>query len=153
MARANDWVAFKFGLVRGYRSALNDIYVVGIYDKDTFSGTDKLSMAVQPVLLKMIESMSTGTILFEGDRLFNQSLFDAHPVEIHVLTADPGVIDRNHHNRGDNQSEQFISNKRTKISNIITRNICTIHTHETPEDTERIADLIFNRATLTKADT
>ena len=47
---------FKYGLVRGM--ANDKLNIVGIYDKSLFSGTDKLSMAVQPHFLKFVEKCS-----------------------------------------------------------------------------------------------
>ena len=41
---------FKYGFVRGYYN--DNIYFIGIYNNDVFSGTDKLSMAVQPHFVK-----------------------------------------------------------------------------------------------------
>ena len=68
---------FKFGLIQGVRSKLLRIYVIGVYDNSTFAGTDKLSMACQPDFFKFVNKLSDNDlVIFEGDRLFNQSLFE-----------------------------------------------------------------------------
>ena len=68
---------FKSGLVQGMYNKEKQLYIIGVYDSSLFSGTDKLSMAVQPHFIRMIhKQLQDATIVFEGDRLFNQSLFD-----------------------------------------------------------------------------
>ena len=53
-----------------------DLYVLGKYeDGETFAGTDRLSMAVQPVAQSFVAE-TTSNILFEGDRIFNQSFLE-----------------------------------------------------------------------------
>jgi hypothetical protein len=53
-----------------------DLYILGKYQEgETFAGTDRLSMAVQPELQKWIQTHNCN-ILFEGDRVFNQSFLE-----------------------------------------------------------------------------
>ena len=53
-----------------------DLYILGKYEEgETFAGTDRLSMAVQPPLQEWIASNNCN-ILFEGDRVFNQSFLE-----------------------------------------------------------------------------
>ena len=127
---------FKYGLVRGIKN--NKINIVGIYDKSLFSGTDKLSMAVQPHFLKFVEKCSNEVILFEGDRLFNQSLFDKVDCEIIVIKANKEEVHKRHIQRKDTQTEKFIKAKRTKIENIIQKNKVTIFSNDNNEEQEQI---------------
>ena len=58
------------------------VYILGKYDEgETFSGTDRMSMAVQPEAIKFLASLNKDSIiLFEGDRLFTSSFLE-HCVE------------------------------------------------------------------------
>ena len=60
----------------------NKYYVLGKYEEgEVFSGTDRMSMAVQPEAVKFLASVpKDSVILFEGDRLFNTSFLE-HCVE------------------------------------------------------------------------
>tara|TARA_R100000773_G_C4195107_1_gene99571 strand:- start:315 stop:845 length:531 start_codon:yes stop_codon:yes gene_type:complete len=129
---------FKYGLVRGI--ANNKLNIVGVYDKINclFSGTDQLSMAVQPQFLKFVEKCSNEVILFEGDRLFNQSLFDKVDCEIIVIKANKEEVHKRHIQRKDTQTEKFIKAKRTKIENIIQKNKVTIFSNDNNEEQEQI---------------
>lgn len=128
--------SFKYGLVRGI---MNDkLNVIGIYDNSLFSGTDKLSMAVQPHFLKFAEKRSNEVILFEGDRLFNQSLFEKLDCEIIVIKADKEEVSKRHIQRKDTQTEKFIKAKRTKIENIVQKNKVTIFNNNNDKEQEQI---------------
>ena len=49
-----------------------DLYILGKYaEGETFAGTDRLSMAVQPEVQAWIQTHNCN-VLFEGDRIFNQ---------------------------------------------------------------------------------
>ena len=68
------YIKFNFGLVRGMYFSKHSLYIIGIYDKSVFSGTDKLSMAVQPDFIRFCSKITDGKILFEGDRLLTKTL-------------------------------------------------------------------------------
>ena len=57
-------------------------YILGKYDEgETFSGTDRMSMAVQPEAIKFLASLDKdAVVLFYGDRLFTSSFLE-HCVE------------------------------------------------------------------------
>ena len=65
-----------------------DTYILGKYeDGETFAGTDRLSMAVQPIAQEFVKE-TTSNILFEGDRIFNQSFLEfamGLPVDLQVV--------------------------------------------------------------------
>ena len=127
---------FSYGLVKGLYSQEHNIYFIGIYDNSVFCGTDKLSMAVQPVFVKLLNKMPDATFVFEGDRLFNQSLFDQKQCEIYVLEVNDEVLKARHEKRNDNQTDQFKRAKRTKIQNIKDNNTFTLLPNNTAEQTE-----------------
>lgn len=106
-----------------FHSSFNT-YILGKYQEDeTFAGTDKLSMAVQPEVVPWIRS-HTDHIIFEGDRLFTMSLLNAlltlpdTNVHIIVLEASKTCLEKRYTQRGSNQSEKFLKGRHTKIQKI-----------------------------------
>jgi broad-specificity NMP kinase len=102
-----------------------DLYILGKYQEgETFAGTDRLSMAVQPELQKWLKT-TTSNILFEGDRVFNQSFLEfamALPetdLQIVYLKAPKTVLEQRYKDRGSDQSEQFLRGRETKYSNLL----------------------------------
>lgn len=101
-----------------------DLYILGKYeDGETFAGTDRLSMAVQPPMQEWIASHNCN-ILFEGDRIFNQSFLEfamgLPNTDLHVviLTAPKELLEQRYKDRGSEQSEQFLRGRETKYSKI-----------------------------------
>jgi tRNA A37 threonylcarbamoyladenosine biosynthesis protein TsaE len=132
---------FKYGLIQGLYSKQDKLYIIGIYDESLFSGTDKLSMAVQPVFLDLTNALEDSTIIFEGDRLFNQSLFNERKCDIIILQADDITKKLRHKNRQDNQTDKFLKAKKTKIKNIKENNNTKILSNN--NDVEREANLSY----------
>jgi broad-specificity NMP kinase len=102
-----------------------DLYVLGKYEEgETFAGTDRLSMAVQPIAQEFV-SETTSNILFEGDRIFNQSFLefamDLPNTELHVvfLTVPKDLLEQRYKDRGSDQSEQFLKGRATKYNNLL----------------------------------
>lgn len=112
---------FKFGLVRGLADERMSTIIAGVYDGSTWEGCDKLSMAVQPDFEKMLTKLKdmACTVYFEGDRLFNPSLCTRFPVRGVVLKASEETLAARHASRHDDQPEQFLKAKRTKLSRIV----------------------------------
>jgi adenylate kinase len=135
---------FKYGLIRGLYNKDKKVYIIGIYDNSLFGGTDKLSMAVQPDFMKFAKKITQDKIIFEGDRLFNQSLFNKLDCEIIVLKVDPKTIHTRHILRNDTQSEKFKKAKQTKINNIIENNSVVEFENNNEEDTKIIIKHILN---------
>jgi dephospho-CoA kinase len=135
---------FKYKLVRGLYNRKTNVYIIGIYDNSLFSGTDKLSMAVQPDFIKLVQMEPRGTFIFEGDRLFNRSLFQKVDCEIFVLDADEDLIHKRHIDREDTQTDQFKKSKRTKIQNILVSHKVTILTNNTKEEAQENLKTILN---------
>jgi len=134
---------FKYGLVRGLYNEENNLYFLGIYDNSVFCGTDKLSMAVQPDFLNLVEKIPEATFVFEGDRLFNQSLFDKKDCEIIVLNVTEKTNEERHKKRNDNQTEKFKKSKKTKIKNILSKNKVTLLNNDTEEDNKKAKETIL----------
>jgi len=115
-------------LVSSMYDVNNKLYILGKYGSDElFPGTDKLSMAVQPNAIEFLKECKDN-ILFEGDRLFTQSfleeavnLVDRGELELRIIiiTADPSIVSKRHHDRGDTQSEKFLKGRVTKYENIM----------------------------------
>ena len=102
------------------------VYILGKYDEgETFSGTDRMSMAVQPEAIKFLASLDKdAVVLFEGDRLFTSSFLEHcvenYETEIVYLETDKSVRQERYKERGSNQNETWLQGRETKIANIMT---------------------------------
>jgi deoxyadenosine/deoxycytidine kinase len=148
----DDWVVSKpADLLDSIYSNKLDLYIFGkyapYYEGDGYAwGTDRLSMAVQPKATEFI-SNTKSNVLFEGDRLFNQSFLE-HCVSldakthIYVLTCDKDTLKCRYTDRGSEQSEQFINGRETKYGNLQTNFLLMMNMetmpNETPEDQYKI---------------
>lgn len=135
-----------------------NIRLFGKYKEgDTFAGTDKLSMAVQPVAIEYLNNPTHAVNIFEGDRLTSVKFFQeaeriGYDVNIIVLSVSDEVREQRYKDRGSEQSQKFISGRRTKVKNIIDNfsgsvltgdpSLVTEFNHETPEDTQKVVDFI-----------
>lgn len=102
-----------------------DLYILGKYEEgETFAGTDRLSMAVQPPMQEWIASHNCN-VLFEGDRIFNQSFLEFAmglpdtDLQIVYLKAPKETLEQRYKDRGSDQSEQFLKGRETKYSNLL----------------------------------
>lgn len=143
-------------LVVAEHSVEKNTYVLGKYDEgETFPGTDRLSMAVQPAAIEWIKSDTGANIFFEGDRLGTQSfcefLADLPDTEFSILhlEADERTLDVRYKQRGSDQSEQFLRGRQTKIEgigrNFVLMDYITRFQHETPADTLKAIDWLNER--------
>ena len=112
-------------LVTASYNTERDLYILGKYEAgETFAGTDRLSMAVQPPLQEWIKSHNCN-VLFEGDRVFNQSFLEFcmglpdTDLQIVYLKAPKEILEQRYVNRGSDQSEQFLRGRETKYSNLL----------------------------------
>lgn len=145
---------FKFGKVRGLTDSAMGVIFVGVYDGSTWEGSDKLSMAVQPDFESMLRTLSGKccTVYFEGDRLFNPSLFERFPfIEGLVVCAESSVVGSRHRARNDNQPEQFIKAKRTKIARIVERFGLPVLPNNSPEEQATIVDWLFSKSAAARS--
>jgi len=117
-----NWKSFKFKKLYGHYNEQLNLIILGKYiDNELFSGTDKLSMAVQPDFEEFIDKEKPPyNILFEGDRLFNiktlQKVKDKMTLQVYIVTSNNTI--QRHINRNDSQSEKFIKGRVTKTNNI-----------------------------------
>jgi deoxyadenosine/deoxycytidine kinase len=144
---------FHYQVFRGMMSEKSKMIVAGIYDDSLFGGTDKLSMAVQPVFFNFLKMINKNqcydgyTVLFEGDRLFNakciRELMEKYVSHFILLQANDTTLADRHTQRNDTQSDKFLKGRKTKYNNIIS---------EFPDDiqlmsnnTELEQELVFSR--------
>lgn len=132
MIGLQGFTEFNFGgLLRGHYHMERRVLVLGVYEAgSTFSGTDRLSMAVMPVARGFLERLGKDpeffpgwTILFEGDRLFNIPFLEhaAQVADLHafVLTTSDAEKERRHKFRGDTQKPTWLKGRKTKVVNIV----------------------------------
>jgi broad-specificity NMP kinase len=112
-------------LVSAMYNIERDLYILGKYEEgEVFAGTDRLSMAVQPPLQEWIASHNCN-ILFEGDRVFNQSFLEFcmglpnTDLQVVYLKAPKELLEQRYKDRGSDQSEQFLRGRETKYSNLL----------------------------------
>jgi len=106
----------------------NDVTVIGHYQPgDTFGGTDRLSMSIQPSMEEYIKILlkrdSDTSLWFEGDRLFNVKFieylksFQEITSFFFILDARENIKVARHAER-DNQNESWLRGRATKVRNI-----------------------------------
>jgi len=104
----------------------DNVYILGKYEEGVlFAGTDKMSMAVQPVAINFLSTISTNSIiLFEGDRLFTESFLKdcakKYFTKIIYLSTKNQVRTDRYNQRGSNQNKTWLAGRQSKIKNIIT---------------------------------
>ena len=84
-----------------------------------FSGTDALSMSIQPKAIAWLVDEQPRHLIAEGDRLANDAFFHAlieHGYELDiVLLFGPGVAARRRHERGSHQDTKWLEGRRSKV--------------------------------------
>jgi broad-specificity NMP kinase len=123
---SKEWIEVEPAkLVSALYNQERDLYILGKYQEgETFAGTDRLSMAVQPPLQEWIASHNCN-ILFEGDRVFNQSFLEFAmglpntELQVVYLKTTKEVLEQRYKDRGSDQSEQFLRGRETKYSNLL----------------------------------
>jgi dephospho-CoA kinase len=129
----------------------NGVYILGLYEDSigTFQGTDKLSMAVQPDAVDFFNSIDSGTVIFEGDRLFNNKMLDylsdkfGERFKVLVLSASDEVLEERHTSRNDNQDDKFKTSRKTKVNNIITNLNLMDHINVLKNNTEPEREIVY----------
>lgn len=118
----------------------DNIYILGKYEEgEVFSGTDRMSMAVQPEAVKFLESLPENAIvLYEGDRLFTASFLehclDKYNLEIIYLSTSKEVRSERYKERGSNQNETWLQGRETKIANIMSNMTLMFNTSKYPNN-------------------
>lgn len=131
----------------------DNIYILGKYEEgEVFSGTDRMSMAVQPEAIKFLESLPKDAIvLFEGDRLFTASFLehclDKYNLSIIYLSTTKQIREERYKERGSNQNETWLQGRETKISNIMSNMTLMFNTfklsNNTLDEQTHILDVIY----------
>ena len=132
----------------------DNIYILGKYEEnEVFSGTDRMSMAVQPEAIKFLATLSNDSVvLYEGDRLFTASFLEdcleKYDLSIVYLSTDKEVRKERYKERGSNQNETWLQGRETKISNIMTNMTLMFNTikykNNTFEEQNRIINEIIS---------
>ena len=120
-----DWQAkydsFKLVPYHQYKN----YYILGKYEEgEVFSGTDRMSMAVQPEAIKFLATLDKdAVVLYEGDRLFTASYLEHcienYDLDIVYLETDKEVRQERYKERGSNQNETWLRGRESKIANIL----------------------------------
>lgn len=127
----------------------NNVYILGKYeDGEVFSGTDRMSMAVQPEAVKFLDLLPNNSILlYEGDRLFNASFLEncveKFDTKIIHLKTNKSVRQERYKERGSNQNETWLSGRETKVSNILTNFSLMFNIESFPNNTLDEQETIF----------
>lgn len=129
-----DAIAFteSYGKLRYMHLPALKLLVLGDYSNpnEVYAGTDRLSMAVQPDAVNFLYHANTQdefenyTVLFEGDRLFNESFFaylDSFLIDLKIfcLVVSKEERARRCSARGSKQNETFLKGRETKVANIV----------------------------------
>lgn len=115
----NQFIAKSKGYKLGmfYFNETDKYIVIGKYDKSTFEGSDRLSMAVMKDLDKMINYINKKNkiALFEGDRFMNKNFIKkANPYIIKIQGDGKGGRLK----RGSAQSKRQLKSIKTRVANI-----------------------------------
>lgn len=120
------------------------IHILGKYEEgETFGGTDKMSMAVQPEAVKFLAQLpSDSVVLFEGDRLctasFLEDCADKYDTTIIYLRTNKETRQVRYAERGSNQDETWLRGRESKINNI--RSNFVLQMQMTEFDHENLTD-------------
>lgn len=134
-----------------YLTNTDGVYVLGKYFEEgqTFSGTDRMSMAVQPEAIKFLASLpSDSIVLFEGDRLFTASFLehclDNYDLEIIYLETDKSIREERYKERGSNQNETWLQGRETKIANILSNMMLMFNTTKFKNNNKEDQQVVVN---------
>lgn len=114
----------EFGILKGYK--YNNIFLLGVYNDNVFSGTDRLSMSVITKLKEyiLLNIDKKEKIIFEGDRLFHEKFMIwlcENQVKNRFIILDEEI---RREERGITQSERFLKSNKTKYTRM--RDYCEI---------------------------
>lgn len=119
----------------------DNIYILGKYEEnEVFSGTDRMSMAVQPEATKFLSTLTNDSVvLFEGDRLFTASFLehclDKYDLNIIYLSTTKQIREERYKERGSNQNGTWLQGRETKISNIMSNMTLMFNVTKYPNNT------------------
>jgi cytidylate kinase len=133
----------------------DNIYILGKYEEgEVFSGTDRMSMAVQPEAIKFLATLPNNSIvLYEGDRLFTASFLEHclsnYELEIIYLATEKETRKQRYKERGSEQNETWLQGRETKISNIMSNMVLMFNTikfqNNNKEEQQEIVKYIIDK--------
>lgn len=135
-------------ILKGHQN--NETIIIGLYENKLFDGTDRLSMAVQPVFIEFLKEHKTKKhIILEGDRLFKKSLFDYILQEniffrLIILECSEESKMFRHISRKDEQSQSWLDSKKTTIQNIKNKYSHNLFRNESMVDCDKIIEYILS---------
>ena len=115
---------FKHQKLKGLRTLTGKMVIFGVYDKEVFSGTDRLPFDVIESAKDFLYNRrkTEYKIIFEGDRLFNMVFlsFCKEIADLHVIILD---IDKSRQKirfkkRGSDQNQVWLKGRETKLKGI-----------------------------------
>lgn len=127
-----------------------NLVILGDYSnlEHVFPGSDRFSMAVQPEAETFFLE-NNKNVVFEGDRIFNNKMLsfirdNGYDLLIIILEANDKLLQDRYDLRGSDQSDKFISGRKTKYENIKNDSKLNVFIaiHETPKNTNDIVDAI-----------
>jgi deoxyadenosine/deoxycytidine kinase len=128
----------------------DNIYILGKYEEgEVFSGTDRMSMAVQPEAIKFLASLpKESIILFEGDRLFTSSFLEHclenYELQIFHLKTNESVREERYKLRGSNQDKTWLQGRESKINNILTNMMLMFNIKSIDNNTYEEQNKVYN---------
>ena len=141
--------SFNFGVLHGTFYADSNVYVIGIYDSEIYSGTDRLSMAVQPVLERFLEKVGPGAkLIMEGDRITTASFLrnvreGGHELSLYILKISEKEMGRRRAERKDSKTDAWMKSRETKIQNIQDQFESSVVFSPTPEAADNLSQHII----------
>ena len=143
---------FEYKLVRGHNDDSMENVILGVYgdSAEIFSGTDRLSMAVQPDAVEFLRKGQFDNAYIEGDRLFKPSFIRncsmlTTDLRVVVLEAGKETLEKRHEERGDNQTKEWIKAKRTTVDNIKNAFPCHVLSNNDLNEMSTNIDYILNK--------
>lgn len=130
-----------------------NIYILGKYEEgEVFSGTDRMSMAVQPEAIKFLNTLSDDSIvIYEGDRLFTTSFLEYcmehYDLKIVYLETEREVRDKRCEERGSDQNEQWLQGRETKILNILSNMFLMLNVSRYQNNNLKDQEVVFEAIT------
>ena len=133
----------------------DNLYVLGKYEVgETFGGTDKMSMAVQPEAVKFLASLDKDSVvIFEGDRLCTSSFLDhcndKYDLTMVYLSTSKSIREERYKERNSNQDETWLKGRESKINNILSnlnlKFVTEIFDHNNREESSKIVNFIMDK--------
>jgi ribose 1,5-bisphosphokinase PhnN len=107
--------------------------------RDSFSGTDALSMSIQPRAVEWISGVPEDLVLGEGARLGNVGFLSAaraagYDVHLVYLTASPSTLLFHRTQRDSTQSERWMRGGETRARRVVERMEADVTVHRLASD-------------------